>query len=251
MVYTQSTSQPKRIQDVIGDYVGPVVVKSSAGSIEGTVEGTTATGKIIDKYVDYQAELVKYGLGYNINTKLTATSEVTIDGETISKPITLQQNGSFTFDVGHENADSVVVKYIDAAGNSAEQVIFVGNEEPDDSTYIVPADEIESQLGDNKAKEVTISVPQFEEALNVEIDESLVKALKDSKKDLVIESKDLSFTLAKKVVEKLSKTTDETLTITLTREEATIQNAISDVYSFHFATGEDQTEINIEMKKST
>ena len=45
---------------VIGDYVGPVVVKSSAGSIEGTVEGATATGKIVDKYVDYQAELVRY-----------------------------------------------------------------------------------------------------------------------------------------------------------------------------------------------
>nr|WP_172371773.1 S8 family serine peptidase [Sporosarcina jiandibaonis] len=235
---------------VIGDFAGPVVVKSSAGSIEGRVEGTTATGKIVDKYVDYQAELEKYGLGYNINTKLKATSEVTIEGETVSKPITLKQDGSFTFDIGHKNADKVVVKYVDAAGNSAEKVIFVGNKKPDDViTYIVPADEIESQIGDEKAKEVTISVPQLEDALNLEIDGALVKALEDSKKDLVIESDDLSFTLARKVVKKLSEATDETLLIALTRDELTIKYAVSDVYSFRFATGEDLTEINIGKEK--
>ena len=192
---------------------------------------------------------MKYGLGYNINTKLTATSKVTIDCETVSKPITLQQNGSFTFDVGHENADSVVVKYVDAVGNSAEQVIFVGNQKPDDKlTYIVPADDIESQIGDEAPKEVTVSVPQLEDALNVEIDGALVKTLENSKKDLVIESDDLTFTLARKVVEKLSKGTHETLTIALTKE-ATNENAISDVYSFHFATGKDLTEINIGKEK--
>ncbi|QUW24031.1 S8 family serine peptidase [Sporosarcina sp. Marseille-Q4063] len=230
----------------IGDYAGPIVVKSSAGSIRGTVEGTTATGKIVDKYVDYQAELVKYGLGYNVNTKLKATSEVTIDGETVSTPITLQQDGSFIFDLGNKNPESVAVKYVDAAGNSAEEVIFVGNEEP---TYTVPTDEIESQLSDEKAKEVTVSAPQFEEALNVEIDSALVKALEDSKKDLVIESEELSFTLTSKVVEKLSEATDGTLTIALTKEEATNEKAISEVYSFRFVTGEDQTEILIGNEK--
>ena len=94
-----------------------------------------------------------------------------------------------------------------------------------------------------------MSVPQFEEALNVEIDGALVKSLQDSKKDLVIESEDLSFTLTSKVVEKLSKATNETLTIALTKEQATNENAISDVYSFHFATGEDLTEINIGKEK--
>ncbi|MHA6250372.1 S8 family serine peptidase [Oceanobacillus sp. CAU 1775] len=244
---------------VIGDYVGPIVVKSSAGSIESAVEGTSVTGKIVDKYVDYQTELVKYGLGFDINTKLTATSEVTKDGETVTTPITLQQDGSFTFDFGNDNPESVVVKYVDAAGNAAEKVVFEGVEEPeepeepevpgDDATYTVPAEEIESQLDNKKAKEVTVSVPQFEEAVNVEIDGALVKALKDSKKDLVIESEEISFTLARKVVEKLDKGTNDTLTIVLTKEASTNAKAISDVYSFHFATGEDLKEINIGKEK--
>ncbi|GEN81771.1 hypothetical protein SLU01_00830 [Sporosarcina luteola] len=110
---------------VIGDYVGPIVVKSEAGTIEGAVEGTTATGQIDDAYIAYQAELVDYGMGYDINTKLKATYEVLKKDEVVaSGPVKLEQDGSFTFDVGALDKDaSVIVKYEDAAGNKAEQLL--------------------------------------------------------------------------------------------------------------------------------
>ena len=96
---------------IIGDYVGPVVVKSKAGTIEGTVTGTTATGKIIDKYVDYQAELVDYGLGYDINTKLNATFEV-LENSVVksSGAVKLAQDGTFSFDVGTWNKNTDMSK---------------------------------------------------------------------------------------------------------------------------------------------
>ena len=110
---------------VIGDFVGPIVVKSEAGTIEGTVEGTTATGQIDDAYIAYQAELVDYGMGYDINTKLKATYEVLKNNEVVaSGPVKLEQDGSFTFDVGALDKDtSVIVKYEDAAGNKAEKAL--------------------------------------------------------------------------------------------------------------------------------
>ena len=110
---------------ILSGYVGPVVVKSEAGTIEGALKGTTATGKIIDKYVDYQAELVNYGLGFDINTKLKATYEV-MENDTVksSGPVKLAQDGSFTFDVGTlTKENNVKVKYVDAAGNAAEKVL--------------------------------------------------------------------------------------------------------------------------------
>lgn len=115
---------------VISDFVGPIVVKSEAGTIEGTVEGTTATGQIDDAYIAYQAKLVEYELGYDINTKLKATYEVIKEEEVItSGQVKLEQDGSFNFDVPTlTEEDSLKVKYEDASGNKAEEVIFVGSE---------------------------------------------------------------------------------------------------------------------------
>ena len=85
---------------IIGDFVGPIVVKSEAGTIEGAIEGKTATGQIDDAYIQYQAELVFYGMGYDINTKLKATYEVLKDDEVVaSGPVKLEQDGTFTFDI--------------------------------------------------------------------------------------------------------------------------------------------------------
>lgn len=140
---------------IISDYVGPVVVKSQAGTIEGAVAGTTATGKIIDKYVDYQAELVNFGLGYDINTKLNATFEV-LENSVVksSGAVTLAQDGTFTFDVGTiKNTDTVKVKYSDAAGNKAEQILEKGA--TDTVTYAVNTDNLTLQIGGTEQLTVT------------------------------------------------------------------------------------------------
>ncbi|WP_160117562.1 S8 family serine peptidase, partial [Filibacter tadaridae] len=111
--------------EAVSDYVGPVIVKSTAGTIEGTISGKQATGKIIDKYIDYQAELVNYGLGFDVNTKLKATYEI-ISGEQVKSTgdVKLEQDGSFSFETGTlAKDDQLKVKYIDAAGNAAEQIL--------------------------------------------------------------------------------------------------------------------------------
>ena len=109
----------------LGGYIGPVIVKSQAGTIEGTLSGTKATGKVVDKYIDYNIELAKYDLEYELNTKLKATYDV-VENEVVTKSgnITLEPDGAFAFDTGAlKKGATVVVKYVDAAGNKAQQVL--------------------------------------------------------------------------------------------------------------------------------
>lgn len=143
----------------IGGYVGPIVVKSTSGTIEGTVADSKVTGKLIDKYVDYQKELVKYGLGYDINTKLSATYEVTANNAVVdSGAVKLQQDGTFEFDLPKfdKNKNNVTVKYADAAGNKAEKVIYTAVEEPVDTVSVsVDQTKLDLKTGDTAQLLVT------------------------------------------------------------------------------------------------
>jgi subtilisin family serine protease len=144
---------------IISDYVGPVVVKSEAGTIEGAIEGTTATGQIDDAYILYQAELVDYGMGYDINTKLKASYEV-LKGEEVvaSGPVKLEQDGTFTFELPELNKkdNSVKVKYEDAAGNKAEAIIYNAGDQVDDEVeYTVSHESLELGVGASEQLTVT------------------------------------------------------------------------------------------------
>lgn len=132
---------------VIGDYVGPVFVKSTAAALkninitsDSVTSGDTATvtssdtvniavdAQVDDKYVDYKALLASYGLSYDINSKLIVLYAVTRDDEIIEDDfITLQQDGTFAFNVGeqlNEATDSITIIILDAAGNISEHTIF-------------------------------------------------------------------------------------------------------------------------------
>ncbi|MFS0690437.1 S8 family serine peptidase [Sporosarcina sp. 179-K 8C2 HS] len=144
---------------IIGDFVGPVVVKSTAGTIEGAIEGTIATGQIDDAYIQYQEELELYGLGYNINTKLKTSYEV-LKGEEVvaSGPVNLEQDGTFTFELPELNKkeNSVKVKYEDAAGNKAEAVIYnAGDQVGDEVTYNVNHESLTLEVGTSEQLTVT------------------------------------------------------------------------------------------------
>ena len=112
----------------VGDYVGPIIVKTTKPEITGSVTDGVASGQITDKYIDYNAALAQYGLNYNLNDKLTASYVVTENGKAAEAvSFNLNQDGSYSFDVSTLNEQShnivtVVVK--DAAGNIGEQVIF-------------------------------------------------------------------------------------------------------------------------------
>ncbi|WP_405099300.1 S8 family serine peptidase [Oceanobacillus sp. FSL H7-0719] len=105
---------------VIGDYVGPIFVKSTNPEVSGEAAENKITGQVTDKYIGYIDVLAPYGIGYDLNTKLTASYVITNDGaESDSLPLTLEQDGSFEIDLDQE-ADKVTVKVEDAAGNSGE-----------------------------------------------------------------------------------------------------------------------------------
>ncbi|MCG7343941.1 S8 family serine peptidase [Sporosarcina sp. ACRSL] len=144
---------------IISDFVGPVVVKSTAGTIEGAIEGKTATGQIDDAYIAYQEELVWYGLGYNINTKLKASYEVLKNEEVVaSGPITLEQDGTFTFDLPElsKKDNSVKVKYEDAAGNKAEAIIYNAGDQVDEEVeYTVNHETLALAVGASEQLTVT------------------------------------------------------------------------------------------------
>ncbi|TQR21381.1 hypothetical protein FG384_03330 [Psychrobacillus vulpis] len=114
----------------IGAYVGPVVVKTTKPAITGSVKDGVATGKVTDKYIEYNEELYLYGLEYDLNDKLNASYIATINGNTASAvDFDLAQDGSFTFPVT-AGTDSVKVVIKDAAGNIGEALIYE-NEEPE------------------------------------------------------------------------------------------------------------------------
>lgn len=203
---------------ILSGYVGPVVVKSVAGTIEGAIQGTVATGKIIDKYIDYQAELVNYDLGYDVNTKLKATYEV-LENDTVksSGPVKLAQDGSFTFDVGTlTKANSVKVKYVDAAGNAAEKLLV------DDGTgvkYSVDKENLALQIGGTENLTVTETTTKADgtkedknvtaEATFASADEKIatvkngvVTAITAGKTEITISYKEFTATIAVEVAEK-------------------------------------------------
>ncbi|WP_435371938.1 S8 family serine peptidase [Sporosarcina luteola] len=123
---------------VVGDYVGPIVVKTTKPEITGALASGEASGQVTDKYLDYNDELANYGLDFDLNEKLHASYVITRNGEK-EQPvrIELEQDGSFNFGVPevNEETDSVTVIVEDAAGNRGEQVIVDGSATiPDDVT---------------------------------------------------------------------------------------------------------------------
>lgn len=135
---------------VISDYVGPIFVKSTAGIIEGQVDGTVASGKVVDKYIDYAAVLASYSYDLDVNSKLDVEYEV-LTGEEVKSAgqIELEQDGTYTFDLGEiEPLDQVKVKYVDAAGNKAEKVIFEGTPADEEAVVDEETPEVERPSDD-------------------------------------------------------------------------------------------------------
>ncbi|QED46855.1 S8 family serine peptidase [Cytobacillus dafuensis] len=113
--------------NVISDYVGPVIVKTTKPKIEGEVAKNKLSGQVTDKYIDYNDVLKDYGLHYDLNTKLKASYVITSDGKAGSAvPLTLNQDGSFEIDLT-QAADSVTVHVEDAAGNKGKADFAVEN----------------------------------------------------------------------------------------------------------------------------
>lgn len=111
----------------IGDYVGPIVVKSTKPKIDGEVAENKLRGQITDKYIDYNETLKDYGLHYDLNTKLKASYVLTKDGNAgTAVPLTLNQDGTFEIELTQE-ADTVTVHVDDAAGNKGKADFAVEN----------------------------------------------------------------------------------------------------------------------------
>ncbi|MCM3744115.1 S8 family serine peptidase [Sporosarcina luteola] len=161
---------------IIGDYVGPIVVKSTAPVIEGSFHVGSVIGKVKDKYIDYNAVLSKYGLEYDLNEKLKVSYETSINGVgTGKKPIQLKQDGSFNFNIDAvefnkiTNSVKVTVFVHDAAGNTSEAVLFErgasvlvpGPIAPPIFIPPAPKPEVEKPKAEN-----TITLPVFKDIAN-------------------------------------------------------------------------------------
>ena len=133
----------------LGGYVGPIVVKTTKPVIEGTIATGQASGTVTDKYIDYNTELAKYGLEYELNEKLQASYIVTKNGVTSSAvPFKLKADGTFTFPIEalDEKKDSVTVVVKDAAGNEGEFVLFGSKPiDPNEPVDTKPMDPVASE----------------------------------------------------------------------------------------------------------
>ncbi len=123
-LYTVDFSAQPPTGAVIGDYVGPVVVKTTKPEIAGSVKDGVATGQVTDKYITYNDELYLYGLEFELNEKLHASYIATQNGVAAAAVnFNLAEDGSFTFPVTNET-DSVKVIITDEAGNVGEALIY-------------------------------------------------------------------------------------------------------------------------------
>lgn len=139
---------------IIGDYVGPVIVKSVKPEIDGTVEEGQLTGKVTDKYIEFNEELKKYELAYDLNDKLQASYIVTKDGkEQDAVPFTLEQDGSFAEELDLAGVTNVAVHVQDAAGNQQTTTVYEAAEET--VHYQVNHEELELEVGETAQLTVT------------------------------------------------------------------------------------------------
>ncbi|WKA54017.1 S8 family serine peptidase [Planococcus shixiaomingii] len=104
----------------------PFFVKTTKPVISGSVTDATATGKVTDRYLDFNKVLKAYGLDFDLNDKLHATYIVTQNGQAGEPvPFNLEQDGSFSVPVQADGAiETITVVVTDAAGNKGEAVIY-------------------------------------------------------------------------------------------------------------------------------
>lgn len=169
---------------IIGDYVGPIVVKTTKPEIAGTVEDGQATGQITDKYLEYNEELTSYGLDFDLNEKLHASYIITQNGEAgQAVSFELAQDGSFTFPVAELAGESAVKVFVeDAAGNTAEQIIHEGEAEEETVTYALNQDSLSLEVGDTTQLTVTETTTKADgttEEKDVTADATFVSANED------------------------------------------------------------------------
>ena len=121
--------------DGIGNYVGPIVVKTTKPVANIYAENDEVKGRVMDKYIEYNEELYWYGLDFDLNEKLHASYVVAKDGlESPAVPLLLNQDGSFVFPI--PEGDSVKIIIEDAAGNIGEEKLLLESGEPADLTKI-------------------------------------------------------------------------------------------------------------------
>ncbi|MDN7241729.1 S8 family serine peptidase [Planococcus sp. N028] len=106
--------------------ISPFIVKTTQPLITGAISGSTATGKVTDKYVDYNKDLRGNEKDYDLNEKLKAAYIVTRNGEEGDPvPFNLNQDGSFSVPVPtDEEVETITVHVTDAAGNKGDKVLY-------------------------------------------------------------------------------------------------------------------------------
>lgn len=123
----------------IQSHVGPIVIKTTTPQILGTYAEGKIKGQVIDKYIDYNAELAKHGLSYDLNEKLSAYYQI-YSNENASRFIEfkLEQDGTFDFELPpiNEETEMISILIVDAAGNKNEDFIFAKEEVQDPDTPV-------------------------------------------------------------------------------------------------------------------
>ncbi|TWT27705.1 S8 family serine peptidase [Planomicrobium sp. CPCC 101110] len=104
----------------------PFFVKTSKPEITGSVSSGTATGKVADKYLDFNQLLAVYESDYDLNEKLDASYTIARNGQAEGPvPFNLNQDGSFSVPVPTDDTiDKITIGVTDAAGNRGEAVIY-------------------------------------------------------------------------------------------------------------------------------
>lgn len=104
----------------------PFFVKTTKPAISGSVTGGIATGKVTDRYLEFNKVLKTFALDFDLNDKLHASYILTKAGKAEDPvPFNLEQDGSFSVPVAEDEAiEEITVVVTDAAGNKGGVVIY-------------------------------------------------------------------------------------------------------------------------------
>ncbi|MBS4193062.1 S8 family serine peptidase [Bacillus sp. FJAT-49705] len=263
-VYTLDLAALNPLGGISSDWAGPIYVKTSAPKINitpvnGELEGSTyeVTGSIKDKFIDFKLLVESvFGDDYDVNDHLTVNYELKDKTGNVvdTKPVTLNQDGSFAFSLTGLTAGENTLKLNvnDIAQNAAEQTVTLkvkdgtSTEPPIDPTIIVVTEEdIADQVNDPNTTEVVITLPAITasaEIVQAEMSNAILTTLEQSKKSVVFQTGDVKAKVPTEVMSQLTQSApDKTrFSINLMKGEAVPvgkdATIVTDMYGFSFVT---------------
>lgn len=96
---------------------------------------------------------------------------------------------------------------------------------------------IQSFIGDKKAKQIKLEIPMETGTMDIEFSKSVLKAIEQSDKDLVLKAGDAVYTLEDEAVDELLSRTGNAVVTLSVAPSTNVKKALTDIYTIELLKG--------------